>query len=65
MRSHGYARACVAELSASTLQQGHRCILYTDLANPASNSVYRRIGYRAVDEGLRTGSGKPSLNAPP
>jgi len=32
---------------------GFRCILYTDLANPTSNSIYRRIGYRAVAEGLR------------
>ena len=30
-----------------------RCILYTDLANPISNSNYRRIGYRAVAQGLR------------
>jgi uncharacterized protein len=31
----------------------HRCILYTDLGNPTSNSVYRRIGYRAVAAALR------------
>ena len=31
----------------------HRFNLYTDLGNPTSNSVYRRIGYRAVAEGLR------------
>jgi uncharacterized protein len=30
-----------------------RCILYTDLGNPTSNSIYRRIGYRAVAECLR------------
>ena len=24
--------------------------LYADLANPVSNSVYRRVGYRAVTE---------------
>ena len=34
-------------------EAGHRCILYTDLGNPTSNSVYRRIGYRAVAEALR------------
>jgi predicted GNAT family acetyltransferase len=33
--------------------EGYRCILYTDLGNPISNSVYRRIGYNAVAEALR------------
>ena len=35
------------------IDEGHRCILYTDLGNPISNSVYRRIGYRAVAEGIQ------------
>jgi uncharacterized protein len=52
-RNHGYAGACVADLSRRMQEAGHRCILYTDLGNPTSNSVYRRIGYRAVAEGLR------------
>ncbi len=51
-RRHGYASACVAELSSSALADGHRCILYTDLGNPTSNSIYREIGYGAVSEGL-------------
>jgi len=25
-------------------------LLYTDLANPTSNSIYQRIGYRAVED---------------
>jgi predicted GNAT family acetyltransferase len=52
-RSRGYAEACVSELSKQLRGKGQRCILYTDLANPTSNSIYRRIGYRAVAEGLR------------
>jgi hypothetical protein len=52
-RNRGYAGACVAGLSGRLQKAGHRCILYTDLGNPTSNSVYRRIGYRAVAEGLR------------
>ncbi len=52
-RKHGYAAACVHALSKHLRGGGHRCILYTDLANPTSNSVYRRIGYRAVAEALR------------
>jgi uncharacterized protein len=52
-RNRGYAGACVASLSRRMQEAGHRCILYTALGNPTSNSVYRRIGYRAVAEGLR------------
>jgi GNAT superfamily N-acetyltransferase len=52
-RGRGYAQACVAALSARLQDAGHRCILYTDLANPVSNKLYRRIGYRAVVECLR------------
>lgn len=54
-REHGYAAACVAHLSRRLLRQGLRCLLYTNLANPISNSVYRRIGYRAVIETIRYG----------
>jgi uncharacterized protein len=53
LRGRGYAAACVAALSARLLDAGNRCILYTDLANPTSNRIYRRIGYRAVVECLR------------
>jgi uncharacterized protein len=52
-RKRGYAAACVHSLSKQMDDAGHRCILYTDLGNPASNSIYRRIGYRAVAEALR------------
>ena len=53
MRSHGYATACVHALSKHLRGRGHRCMLYTDSANPTSNSIYHRIGYRAVAEALR------------
>ena len=52
-RKRGYAAACVYALSKHLRDAGYRCILYTDLANPTSNSIYRRIGYRAVAETLR------------
>lgn len=52
-RNRGYAGACVSDLSKQIRDQGHRPILYTDLGNPTSNSIYRRIGYRAVAEALR------------
>ena len=52
-RGKGYASACVASLSKRIRGQGHRCILYTDLGNPISNAIYRRMGYRAVVEGIQ------------
>lgn len=52
-RNRGYAAACVHALSAQHRDAGFRSILYTDLANPTANSIYRRIGYRAVAEVLR------------
>ena len=52
-RKQGYAAACVHALSKQLRDSGYRCMLYTDLANPTSNSIYRRIGYRAVAEALR------------
>jgi uncharacterized protein len=52
-RNRGYAGACVDALSRRMRDEGYRCILYTDLGNPTSNSVYRRIGYNAVAEALR------------
>lgn len=52
-RNRGYAEACVGDLSGLMREAGYRCMLYTDLGNPTSNSLYRKIGYRAVAEGLR------------
>ena len=50
-RERGYATACVAALSQTMLDAGTRfCCLYTDLANPTSNAIYRRIGYRPVSD---------------
>jgi GNAT superfamily N-acetyltransferase len=48
-RGHGYASSCVAQLSRLILETGFtRCVLYTDLANPISNSIYQKIGYTTV-----------------
>jgi len=43
----------VHELSRRLLENGARPCLYTDLGNPTSNSIYRRIGYRALTEWVR------------
>ncbi len=48
-RGRGYATTAVAALSQLMLDRGRRfCFLYTDLANPTSNAIYRRIGYETV-----------------
>jgi len=48
-RRQGYAAALVAKLSQHLLESGYQSVtLYTDLANPTSNSIYRRIGYQPV-----------------
>ncbi len=53
-RGRGYATSLVAAQSSWLLAQGRRfCFLYTDLANPTSNDIYRRIGYRQIAEAAR------------
>ena len=48
-RKRGYATACVAALSQKLLNDGFDyCYLFTDLANPISNSIYQKIGYFPV-----------------
>lgn len=47
-RRLGYATALVAALTERELEERDHCFLYTDLANPTSNAIYRRIGYRPV-----------------
>jgi len=51
LRGRGYASALTARLTQTLLDGGRRfCFLFTDLANPTSNSVYQRIGYRPVTD---------------
>jgi GNAT superfamily N-acetyltransferase len=50
-RGRGYASVLTAEASRRARAAGaEEVLLYTDLANPTSNSIYRRIGYRAVED---------------
>jgi len=49
LRGRGYASNCVAAASQAQLDSGlHHCFLYTDLANPTSNHIYRQMGYEPV-----------------
>ena len=53
-RRRGHAARVVATLSQAQLDAGKRaCNLHTDLANPTSNGVYHRIGYRKISESVR------------
>jgi GNAT superfamily N-acetyltransferase len=49
-RHHGYAAALTAAVTADALATAGvtGATLFTDAANPTSNSVYRRIGFREV-----------------
>ena len=52
-RGHGYASAVVAAASRREQDAGHLCMLYTQLANPTSNKIYRALGYRHLGDDLR------------
>lgn len=48
-RGRGYASSTVAKLSKKLLDEGYKhCCLFTDLANPTSNSIYKKIGYKPI-----------------
>ena len=50
-RGKGYATACVGQLTRQLLRGGVRwCSLFADVDNPASNRIYRRLGF---DEACR------------
>lgn len=49
LRGRGYAGAVTARVSRAALAAGvGELLLFTDLANPTSNALYQRIGYRQV-----------------
>ena len=51
LRRRGYGTALTAAITRMLLEGGRRfCFLFTDLANPTSNSIYQRIGYRPVTD---------------
>jgi len=51
LRRRGYATALVAALSKRVLADGRVfAFLFTDLANPVSNSIYPKVDYRAIGD---------------
>jgi len=50
-RGRGYGGAVTAAVSQAALDAGAaHVVLFTDLANPTSNALYRRLGYRQVED---------------
>ncbi|MEU2620404.1 GNAT family N-acetyltransferase [Streptomyces sp. NPDC007157] len=59
LRGRGYAGAVTAEVSRAALTRGvGEVLLFTDLANPTSNALYQRIGYRQVADWAVYGFGE-------
>ncbi|MEW1903365.1 GNAT family N-acetyltransferase [Streptomyces sp. NPDC086147] len=53
VRGRGYAAGVTAAVSRAARDAGAaRVLLFTDLANPTSNALYRRLGYRPVTDHL-------------
>lgn len=52
-RGKGYATSCVAAVSQIGLDKGFKkCVLYADLDNPTSNSIYMKIGYNPICDSI-------------
>ncbi|WP_149257217.1 GNAT family N-acetyltransferase [Actinomadura sp. K4S16] len=50
-RRRGYGAAVTAAVTRAAQEAGAaEVVLFTDLANPTSNGVYRRLGYRPVED---------------
>ncbi len=47
-RGRGYASATVAAVSRALVADGARVCLFADQANPVSNAIYERLGFRAL-----------------
>jgi RimJ/RimL family protein N-acetyltransferase len=51
LRGHGYAGAVTSAISQAALDAGaDDVVLFTDLANPTSNALYQRLGYRPIED---------------
>jgi GNAT superfamily N-acetyltransferase len=51
-RGRGYGGAVTAAASRAALTAGTAAVLFTDLANPVSNALYPRLGYRPLSDRL-------------
>jgi predicted GNAT family acetyltransferase len=60
-RRRGYAAAVTTAATSAILDAGATPVLFTDLANPTSNGVYARLGYRMVSESTEWVFDSPSF----
>ena len=52
-RRHGYGAAATAAVSQMAVDAGaEEVVVFTDLANPATNVIHQRIGYQPLDDYL-------------
>jgi GNAT superfamily N-acetyltransferase len=52
-RGRGYGAAATATVTRAALDDGvEEILLYTDLANPMSNRLYARLGYKPVEDSV-------------
>ena len=57
-RGHGYAAGATVAVTRALIERGaDEVLLFTDLANPVSNRLYRRLGYRPVSDRARLAFG--------
>ncbi|MEU3949434.1 GNAT family N-acetyltransferase [Streptomyces sp. NPDC029526] len=65
LRGRGYAGAATAEVSRAAVAEGaEEVLLFTDLANPTSNGLYQRLGYRPIADFTVYDFGAPTRDAP-
>jgi RimJ/RimL family protein N-acetyltransferase len=51
LRGRGFGGAATAAITQAALDDGAEgVVLFTDLANPASNTLYQRLGYRPISD---------------
>lgn len=54
LRGHGYAAGATTAATQAAIAMGaDEVLLFTDLANPVSNRLYQRLGYRPVTDRAR------------
>jgi GNAT superfamily N-acetyltransferase len=49
-RQRGFGGAVTAAVAAAAVAAGYQVVLFTDLANPTSNALYQRLGFRPVSD---------------
>ncbi|MCF1600570.1 GNAT family N-acetyltransferase [Streptomyces muensis] len=59
LRGRGYAAAVTTEVSRAALAAGAKeVVLFADLANPTSNALYQRLGYRTLTDWAARGTSR-------